>query len=90
MSQKMIRDSLENWKRKMLWKDDQRGNVYERQRSVGAGKSLGRMDLIDETTGVTDARMDGLFTLGRLEGNRIRPRFWVFLLKCPKIGPNSR
>jgi hypothetical protein len=34
--------------------------------------------------------MDRLFPLGRLEGNRIRPRFWVFLLKCPKIGPNSR
>jgi len=22
--------------------------------------------------------------------SRIRPKFWVFLLKCPKIGSNSR
>jgi hypothetical protein len=41
-------------------------------------------------TGVTDAGMDGLLPLGQLEGNRIRPRFWVFLLKRPEIGPNSR
>jgi hypothetical protein len=88
MSQKMIRASLENWKRKMLWKDDQRGNAYKRQRSVGAGKSLGRMDPTDETTGVTDAGMDGLFTLGRLEGNRIRQILSAF--NCRFLGPNSR
>jgi hypothetical protein len=50
----------------------------------------GRMGPTDETTGVTDAGMDGLLPLGCLEGNRIRPRFWVFLLKRPEIGPNSR
>jgi len=30
-----------------------------------------RMDPSDETTGVTDAGMDGLLPLGRLEGSRI-------------------
>jgi hypothetical protein len=49
-----------------------------------------RMDPTDERTGVTDAGMAGLLPIGRLESNRIRPRFWVFLLKCPEIGPNSR
>jgi hypothetical protein len=49
-----------------------------------------RMDPTDETTAVTDAGMDGLLPLGRLEANRVRPRFWVFLLKHPKICSNSR
>jgi hypothetical protein len=37
------------------------------------------MDPTDETTGVTDAGMDGLLPLGRLEGNRV-VRFYLPLI----------
>ena len=47
-----------------------------------------RMDPIDETTGVTDAGMDGLLSLGRLEGNRIIQILSAF--NCRFLGPNSR
>jgi len=53
-----------------------------------AGKSVGRMDPKDETTGVTDAGMDGLLPLGRLEGNRMIQILSAFNRRL--LGPNSR
>ena len=52
------------------------------------GKSLGRMDPSDETTGVTDAGMDDLLLLGRLEPNPIIPILSAF--NCRLLAPNSR
>jgi hypothetical protein len=46
------------------------------------------MDPTDETTGVTDAGMDGLLPLARLEGNRITQILSAF--NCRFLGPNSR
>ncbi len=45
------------------------------------------MDSTDETTGVTDAVMDGFLPLGRLEANRIRQISSAF--NCRFLGPNS-
>ncbi len=53
-----------------------------------AGKSVGRMDPKDETTGVTDAGMDGLLPLARLEGNRITQILSAF--NCRFLGQTSR
>ena len=52
------------------------------------GKSPGRMDPSDETTGVTDAGMDGLLLLGRLEAIPIIPTLSAF--NCRLLAPNSR
>ena len=52
------------------------------------GKSPGRMDTSDETTGVTDAGMDGLLLLRRLEYNSIIPILSSF--NCRLLAPNSR
>jgi len=52
------------------------------------GTSLGRMDPSDETTGVTDAGMDDLLLLGRLEPNPIMPILSAF--NCRLLAPNSR
>ena len=52
------------------------------------GMSLGRMDPSDETTGVTDAGMDDLLLLGRLEPNPIIPILSAF--NCRLLAPNSR
>jgi hypothetical protein len=53
-----------------------------------AGKSPGRMDPTDETTGVTDAGMDGLLPLGRLEGNWVIQILSAF--NCRFLGQTSR
>jgi hypothetical protein len=34
--------------------------------------------------------MIAILSSQRSNSSRIRPKFWVFLLKCPKIGSNSR
>ena len=52
------------------------------------GMSLGRMDPSDETTGVTDAGMDDLLLLGRLEPNPIIPILSAF--NCRLLARNSR
>jgi hypothetical protein len=46
------------------------------------------MDPSDETAGVTDAGMDGLLPLGRLEGSRIIQILSSF--NCRFLVPNSR
>ena len=48
----------------------------------------GEWDSTDETTGVTDAVMDGFLPLGRLEANRIRQISSAF--NCRFLGPNFR
>jgi hypothetical protein len=48
----------------------------------------GRMGPTDETTGVTDAGMDGLLPVGQLEGNRIIQISSAS--NCRFLGRNSR